>query len=1371
MIDFMDKFRLFGRVDRARLRHTASALTLAMLMTTAPGLVATAKAEPSVQQVLDTLGPIAGADGLVTETELRGWIGYLVANDPDPDATPPTSAQIDGLIASIPSSIDGSGTRIFSLETIVLMTAQQQLAENGGAWDGNSEPTLTQAAVIAQQAAGADGILTEAEFRAWAASLTGSFQVSDADIDRVVADINAAGGTFSIVSLLTHISSDGGDNGTDQGNGNGDGTVDTSSSSNGDSGRLTSAEIAIALRALAGPDRSVSREEFQAFVAAWPERDRAPPEIVDRFLGTLTPNASGQFDVETTIHELTHWNDDPDGSGGPGTGPNGQGAPNASPVCVAINMTFNGDACFQTYTGQVSISATGPGTELFQHNETPIETTGEHQPGIVLQIWPHNGSFDYAHPAMIVDNVASITTTGEGSDGISAWRGGNGSIRIGNTGDITATGEMSNGIRVATSAPYGVYGVGPGGDITIVNTGNIRAGEWGAGIAAFSGDSVYFGNGSVVQGGDISISNTGVIESRGWAGIVAATAGGDIFVTNSGAIDVVVPVSYSGVANPHGVWGAIAVQTPGGSASVTNTGNISVSGTGAGGIAVEADESWTDERPTQTATINNSGNINLIGEEQNGLEAYAFNGQATVVNSGQISSSQYWATGISVDAGTEDSTTSAATVQHAGVIDLSGDRSNGIQATTPLGTVNVQNRGTVRATGADSIGIFTVGVFGGSALVNNDGGTIVGGTGATTFASQSASGEGDGTAFTGSAGILMLGSDINTIYNTGTITSLNGQAIATFEGALTVYEWDDEQQQEVPFVLDIPVADTTIHNRAGGLIDGNVRLGSGDDSIFNSGRITGDIDMAGGANLIENAASGILTGSSIHVGAGNTLTNAGTISPGGTGVISETIVVGNFVQTSTGRMVIDINETAGVRNDAINVSGTATLAGTVTPNVIDLNEVVQSEYRILTSQGLTDNGIVANPAEVQVTDTIGYDFSLEQRANDLYLLAEQQRTASQIAAEAAASGAGGAGAQNLASLGGALESLEQSDDESSKVVLNAIRLQDGPASAAKVMDRIIPQQQGGTAGSASRSGASFGNAMLSCATRDGEYAYTREGKCYYAKLTVRRLDHDASSGSAGVRETGTEAMGGIQFDIGGERRLGLAFGYEDIDAKAFSTAQSLGSSEGQRFQGGLVFKDQWGPFNAYLNLTGNYTDLDNKRFVNLGGFTNAQSEQEVMSGLIKLRLSYLRDMGPWYVKPLVDVGASYIHLGGYTETGAGGFNLTVASADKWLFSVMPGLEIGGEMRDGGGTIWRPYIRAGVTLYNDDGLSINARFADAAAAASGFNVATQLDTVYADIDTGMHVLTASGLNLRFNYEGRFGESTRQHAGTVKLSVPY
>lgn len=1319
--------------NRSALRSgvcSAALALFAMAMTVSPAF-----AEPSVQQVLETLGPVAGADGLVTEGELRGWIADMVANDPDPNSTPPTPEQIEQLIAFIPSTTDGSGTRIFSLEDIVLMTAHQQLAENGGVWDGNSEPTLTQAAVIAQQVAGADGVLSEAEFRAWANSLTGSFQVSDADIDELVGRINAAGGTFSLLSLLGELSSGGGDDGSGDNGGGGGG--------DSGSGELTIDTIRHQLSVIAGDDHTLTAEEFRAWVATLPADQQPPADELDRFIASIAGSSDGDFTVDAVMVQIAAT--ETDGSGGTGGGDGEVVENNDGGQQPGWNCTFgaNREDCRHSLTGQVSVSATGPGGPISATNSADIMVTEDRQPGIVLQIRPYfdpatgNSTPVYDHPDMALVNTGAITTTGSGSPAINAL-GGSGAIRVENSGNLSATGDNARGIFVST----GMYNLGvPGGDIVIVNSGDIVASV--VGIEAQSGRRG--------DGGDITITNTGNIGTTYGTAIQASGDGGNIAITNSGTLTV------------GGNRSAISAHIDGGSAAVTNSGAITLNGAGADAISVEADVA-VPGGGAQFAYIANSGNISLLGEDQTGLEAFANHGQVNVSNSGEITSSRRRATGISVD-GID------AVVQNSGTVALTGESSMGIVASTASGTVDVQNSGTVRATGADNLGIFTVGVFGGSTVVVNSG-TIVGGSGSTTFESRSATGEGDGTEFTGSAGVMMLGSASNELVNSGSISALNGLAVATFGGPLTIYEWDSREQTEVPVVLDIPVADTTIRNQAAGLIDGDIRLGSGDDRIYNSGRITGEIDMAGGANLLENALGGVLTGNSLIVGAGNTLTNSGTISPGGTGVISETIIVGNFVQTATGSMVIDINEGAGVRNDTINVSGTASLAGTVTPNVIDLAEVVQSEYRILASQGLTDNGIVANPAEVQVTDTVGYDFALEQRDNDLYLLAERQRTASEIAAEAAAAaGASGEQQQNYEALGGTLEQLENSGDDSANPVLNAVRLQDGPASAARVMDRLIPQQQGGQAGGASRSGASFGNAMLSCATRDGEYAYTREGKCYYAKLTVRRLEHDASAAGAGVKETGTEAMGGVQFDIGGERRLGLAFGYEDINSKAFSTVQSLGSSEGQRFQGGVVLKDQWGPINAYLNITGNYTDLDSKRFVNLGGFTNALAEHEVISGLVKLRLSYLRDMGAWYVKPLVDVGASYIHLGGYTETGAGAFNLTVASSDKWLFSVMPGLEIGGEMRDGGGTIWRPYIRAGVTVFNDDGLSVTAGFADAPAGVAGFNVATQLDTVYADIDAGMHLLTTSGVNLRFNYEGRYGESTRQHAGTVKLSVPY
>ena len=42
------------------------------------------------------------------------------------------------------------------------------------------------------------------------------------------------------------------------------------------------------------------------------------------------------------------------------------------------------------------------------------------------------------------------------------------------------------------------------------------------------------------------------------------------------------------------------------------------------------------------------------------------------------------------------------------------------------------------------------------------------------------------------------------------------------------------------------------------------------------------------------------TGATVNLGAGNTLTNAGTLSPGGAGVIQTTALTGNLVQTATG---------------------------------------------------------------------------------------------------------------------------------------------------------------------------------------------------------------------------------------------------------------------------------------------------------------------------------------------------------------------------------------------------------------------------------------------------------------------------------------
>ncbi len=65
------------------------------------------------------------------------------------------------------------------------------------------------------------------------------------------------------------------------------------------------------------------------------------------------------------------------------------------------------------------------------------------------------------------------------------------------------------------------------------------------------------------------------------------------------------------------------------------------------------------------------------------------------------------------------------------------------------------------------------------------------------------------------------------------------------------------------------------------------------------------------------------------------VTNRGTIRPGGTGAAGTLTVTGNYTQTSTGVLDIELGGTAAGTYDQLNVSGIATLAGSLTVSLIN----------------------------------------------------------------------------------------------------------------------------------------------------------------------------------------------------------------------------------------------------------------------------------------------------------------------------------------------------------------------------------------------------------------------------------------------------
>ncbi len=166
-------------------------------------------------------------------------------------------------------------------------------------------------------------------------------------------------------------------------------------------------------------------------------------------------------------------------------------------------------------------------------------------------------------------------------------------------------------------------------------------------------------------------------------------------------------------------------------------------------------------------------------------------------------------------------------------------------------------------------------------------------------------------------------------------------------------------------------------------LNNNSELSGGDFAVYGTGgnetinnykTITGNVNLGAGTNAFNNNAT-FRPGTTVNLGAGNTLTNAGFLSPGGENAVQTTALTGNLVQTSAGAFIVDIDE-GGAGADRVTASGTANLAGLVAVNVINLTSASGSV-------------VIASAAALASTATIftnsGIAFSLEVQGNQLVL--------------------------------------------------------------------------------------------------------------------------------------------------------------------------------------------------------------------------------------------------------------------------------------------------------------------------------------------------------------------------------------------------
>jgi uncharacterized protein with beta-barrel porin domain len=517
--------------------------------------------------------------------------------------------------------------------------------------------------------------------------------------------------------------------------------------------------------------------------------------------------------------------------------------------------------------------------------------------------------------AVTVTSTGNIATAGFGAGGIYALTTGTGAVTVTSTGNITTAGLFASGIYTKSAGAVAVTSIGnittagnsadgiqafSAGAVTVTSTGNITT----AANAAYGIYAKSNGNGA------IAVTSTGNITTAGGNGYgINASGGGAVTVTSTGNITTT------------GTQGAgIRVSqssNDAGALTVTSIGNITTAGSDAFGIRVS--QSSND---TGAMTVTSTGNITTTGIVAGGISAQG-HAAIAVTSTGNISTAGSGAVGIeafSTGAG-------AVSVASTGNITTAGSYAVGISAVSnSAGAVTVTSSGNITTTGNGAAGISAFSTYAGAVTVTSSGNiTTVGGNASGIYAQGSGgpiaitikSGTVSGGTGTG-AGVTLLGGTTNTLTNMGTLTALSGLAIQ---------------------------GDT------------------GNNTVNNSGTVIGNVILGTGTNAFNNMAGGFFNaGATVNLGAGNMLTNAGTLSPGGAGVIQTTALTGSLTQTATGRLVADIN-ISGATGDRINVSGTANLAGAVQLQVQNLTFGAFQQTVVSAAGGTTNNGLtlVASP--------------------------------------------------------------------------------------------------------------------------------------------------------------------------------------------------------------------------------------------------------------------------------------------------------------------------------------------------------------------------------------------------------------------------
>lgn len=954
-------------------------------------------------------------------------------------------------------------------------------------------------------------------------------------------------------------------------------------------------------------------------------------------------------------------------------------------------------------------------------------------------------------PGVVVDNYGTITGTGS-TRGIDT----SGSFALGNftlnnyEGALLTAGDDAFRINTAVSA----------GTITVNNAGT---------ISSNTGRALQLAKHTAATG-VLNVYNEGTIKALASDAIRPGL--GLILIENSGTIEaskrainieegdlnnlkVFKVVNYAG-GEINGL-GADAIRITGSSLSTT-TAEITIDNAGTiysgGGQAIDLGD--ISSSGSSTEIINRAGG--KIWSTDN--DAIKTGANATVKNYGKIDGADHGVTG---DFGVKVTNDGEIIGRDGSAVNIDNDASEAQRVfVTNRGSMEGRSAGTSDSDG-DAVDVD------GLATIENYG----------SIKGLGANGYHDGTSAVDanvSEGIAMGGGTINnyadgTIYGYGRAIQVDNSENGGAWGATQIYNEgliqgdgngptgvDPAHAAEMQARIDgreaIDIIGTfadTITNK--GRIIGGVFTDGGDDTLNNWGTMIGNIDLGSGANVLDNHEGGVLAvGSKLYVGDNNTLNNAGIISPGGDGNIPgmPTRLTGNLVQTETGALAIDLDVAAGDA-DRIDVTEHATLDGQIKLALTSF-AIAKGTVTVLAADGgVTHGSLTLSPTPVALQAAL------------LYRNENEVQVSYNLSFAPTSIGLNG----NQTSLGEHIDAAVIADPTKLSDITEALFSLMDANDYRTALDQLSPEIYGDSAVANLYGAHTFGNALLSCRSRDAQYLAVSEEQCLWVAISGRTFDQDASGKGIGYSEQAWGASGGGQVNVAPNYVLGIAGGFEQGNADTSSGA----SADIARAYAGVSLKHTAGRWYVAGAVFGGTGSADTTRPIDFGGLVTTATGDQTTSHLSgRLRVAYQAGSNALYVKPLVDLEATQLWLGSVQEQGGVGA-LNIASSQETIFSAAPAIEIGGVTTLADGTQLRPFARLGGVFYSEDSIAVSSAFIGAPAGIPNFLTNAQIDDAMGNVGAGLDLVWTDGTTIKAQYDGLFGEEVQQHSFGAKASVKF